>query len=201
MSVQRLVLLSGLFMMLTALLVYIATTPAGAPEAQERPNIGPEEPTSASAAGSPQLRTSLPGASARSNPPSIAEWLTGRLVTVAGLPDPPCTARRLGEWLRIACEGTSATGGTPSDLRLLDARAIKTEVGSTGIVHVAWKLGRDSVYTANGARILSLVCPFVEGSEVRARFAWTDGAGTLVVRWPKGLPEPDPIGVFARVAP
>ena len=56
--------------------------------------------------------------------------------------------------------------------------------------------GRGEAYTFASGGVTSLVAPFVEGTDLEAEFSWTDKSHKLVVKWPRGAPRPQVVGVF-----
>ncbi len=189
-------LLAGLCMALTAFAVYAMTSPRSAQPSAEPAPEPPARPTSKPVTTASATRPPRPAPSAPSATPSIQEWADASRVSVASLPERSCTAKMVREWLRVACDGTNATGGAPREARVLAAKEMDRRVGAAGVVHVAWQIGPDNMYTAAGTSILSLVCPFVEGIDFEARFDWSDSTARLHIKWATGLAEPSVKGTF-----
>jgi hypothetical protein len=109
--------------------------------------------------------------------PTLAEWSSEpREVTVKGSSALGCETKQVREYLRVICRGRNDTRGTPT--------AIEVRRG-----------GRDAVaFVVDG--VTSLVLPVVEGTDFAAGFSWSDKSHELVVRWPRGAPKPEVVGVF-----
>lgn len=190
MTTDRLAIIAALCMALSAAGVYMLTSPPAAQSASPEP---PPPPTSVALASTSTPRTvSTP----RSDPPTAREWSNTPVSDLKGAVGLNCSAKVLRDWLRIACEPPNSTGGVPKDLRIQGAKVERSEVGSTGIPHFAWRTNSGVAYTAASSTIISLVCPFVEGVNIEALFQWTDKKAMLIVAWPAGAPEPRIKGRF-----
>ncbi len=97
-------------------------------------------------------------------------------VTVKGSSALNCETKIVREYLRVSCRGKNDTGGTPTTVRVM-------------------KGGRDSFTFASGG-VTSLVVPFVQGVDLEAELSWTDKSHKLTVKWPRGAPMPQLVGVF-----
>ena len=114
----------------------------------------------------------------RTAPPTLEEWSSMRKeVTVKGSSALGCETKIVREYLRVSCHGKNDSGGSPTSLRIL-------------------KGGRGEAYTFASGGVTSLVVPFVEGTDLEAEFSWTDKSHKLVVKWPRGAPRPQVVGVF-----
>ena len=82
------------------------------------------------------------------------------------------------EWLRISCRGKNDTGGEP----------VSVTIKKGG--------GKGDTFTFAANKVASLVCPYVDGVDIAAEFAWTDKKQELVVSWPHGAPMPPLKGEF-----
>jgi hypothetical protein len=131
--------------------------------------------SSAAATAAPQP-TDLPAG--RSPVPDPKEWATAKEITVKGSTALGCETKIIREWFRVSCHGKNDKGGTPT--------AIKITKGG----------GHPDQYIFVTADISSLVFPYTEGIDFEANFGWTDKSHKLVVKWPKGAPQPEIKGTF-----
>jgi hypothetical protein len=114
----------------------------------------------------------------RTPPPTLEEWSSMRKeVTVKGSSALNCETKIVREYLRVSCRGKNDSGGTPTSLRIV-------------------KGGRGEAYTFASGGVTSLVVPFVSGTDLEAEFSWTDKSHKLAVKWPRGAPMPQVVGVF-----
>ena len=113
----------------------------------------------------------------RSKPPTSEEWNKVGEVTVKGSSALSCETKMVREWLRVSCKGKNDSGGTPVGIQISKGK-------------------RADTYTMTTTDTVSLVMPFVEGTNFEAQFAWTDKSHPLTVSWPKGNNKPVIIGVF-----
>lgn len=136
-------------------------------------------PVKAPAGGTPPAAApAAAGPNGRSAVPSTAEWGGVGEVTVKGSSALGCETKMVREWLRVSCHGKNDTGGTPSAVTI-------TKGG-----------GRGDTFTFASGGVSSLVCPYVDGTDIQAEFAWTDKKKELVVSWPHGAPKPPAVGAF-----
>ncbi len=142
--------------------------------------------TKAAASGSSKVAAPPPTASAavqtidiegRSRIPTLEEWRAVKEVTVKGSSGLNCETKMVREWFRVLCRGKNDTGGKPTALRVMAG-------GGPGTYH----------YVSGG--VVSLVTPFVEGTQLKAVFSWTDKSHELALSWPPGAPMPTIIGAF-----
>ena len=84
------------------------------------------------------------------------------------------------EYLRFVCKGSVDPEGTPSAISIV-------------------KGGAGALSFANGG-VTSLILPFVEGTDFEGVFSWTKKSHKLVVKWPKGSPQPIIVGNFEGAA-
>lgn len=118
------------------------------------------------------------GPNGRSAVPTLDEWNAASDVTVKGSSKLGCETRMVREWLRVSCRGKNATGGEPSNVTLKKGG------------------GHGDTFTFARNKVASLVCPFVDGTDIVAEFEWTDSKHELVVSWPHGAPTPPSKGEF-----
>lgn len=139
--------------------------------------------TAASTAAAPATATATAapaatGPNGRSAVPKLDEWNAASEVIVKGAKPLGCETKMVREWLRVSCRGKNGTGGEPKAVTL-------TKGG-----------GKGDTFTFAANKVSSLVCPFVDGTDIRAEFEWSDSKKTLVVSWPHGAPEPPAKGEF-----
>jgi hypothetical protein len=116
----------------------------------------------------------------RTPPPTLEEWNTlKKEVTVKGSSALKCETKIIREYLRVACKD-KVPEGTPKGIKVL-------------------KGGREAMVFAHGG-IMSLILPYVEGTDFEAVFSWTEQSHKLVVKWPKGSKQPVMVGVFEGAA-
>ena len=113
----------------------------------------------------------------RSKIPTLEEWHAVKEITVKGSSALSCETKMVREWFRVLCRGKNDTGGKPTALRVIAG-------GGPGTFH----------YVSGG--VVSLVSPFVEGTQLKAVFSWTDKSHDLILSWSPGAPKPTIIGVF-----
>jgi hypothetical protein len=118
------------------------------------------------------------GPNGRSAVPTVDEWNAAKEVTVKGSTKLNCETKMVREWLRVSCRGKNDTGG--------EAKNVTIKKGG----------GRGDTFVLPGNKLASLVCPFVNGTDLVAEFEWTDKKKELVVSWPHGAPEPPSKGEF-----
>lgn len=134
-------------------------------------------PTVATAPTVSTSASSEPGA--RSPVPSSDEWgSVTREVTVSGSTKLNCETKQVREWIRVSCRDKNDTGGEPT--------AVSVTKGG----------GRGDDFTFASGGVVSLTYRFFEGQDLEAQFDWTDKSRVLVVKWPRGTPEPAAKGVF-----
>lgn len=131
--------------------------------------------TAGGPAGGALTPASLPAG--RSAPPTLDEWAAMREVTVKGSSALSCETKMVREYLRISCRGKNDSGGTPTTVKVLRG-------GRGGI----------NLFAASG--VTSAVVPYVEGIDAALQFSWTDKSHTLTLKWPRGAPKPQVLGVF-----
>lgn len=114
----------------------------------------------------------------RTPAPTIAEWESMKKeVTVKGSSALKCETKIVREYLRVSCRGKIDPEGTPRGIKIL-------------------KGGRGEAVTFQGGDVMSLIVPFVEGTDFEAQFSWSAKAHKLAVRWPRGSKQPVIVGVF-----
>jgi hypothetical protein len=116
----------------------------------------------------------------RSTPPTLEEWNTlKKEVTVKGSSALKCETKIIREYLRVACKG-EVDEGTPRGIKVL-------------------KGGREAMIFAHKG-VMSMILPFVEGTDFEGAFSWTKKSHKLTVKWPKGAKQPVIVGVFEGAA-
>jgi hypothetical protein len=145
--------------------------------------IAPAAATSAApaeTAAPPPTDTPLP--EGRTPVPTQEEWdALPKEVTVKGSSALNCETKMIREYLRVWCRGKNDTGGTPQTIEVKKG-------GSAGALTAV----------ANGE--VTLIVPFVNGTDFAAVFSWTDKSHRLAVRWPNGAPMPSVKGIFEGAA-
>jgi hypothetical protein len=121
--------------------------------------------------------TTVRSAPGRSKAPTPEEWDDLRMATIKGALALRCEVKLLREWLRVRCKGKNDNGGTPAG------------------IHITKGEGPDTVAYHQGA-VMSLVTPFVDGTDLQATFAWSDQSYPLTIQWPSGARKPRVLGVF-----
>jgi hypothetical protein len=137
--------------------------------------------TTAPTGPSPAAAAAKPLPAGRSPVPSIAEYAAAREVTVKGSSALHCETKMIREWLRITCRGKNDTGGTPTTV-------------------VVYRGGRGETVAFAAGGVTSLIVPVLEGTELDAKFSWTDKSHPLVVKWPRGAARPTVLGEFLGAA-
>lgn len=160
-------------------------TKESSPPAQQPPaaNIAP---SGAAIGGGPSVAlggggTPAPataGPNGRSAVPTQDEWSSAKEVGVKGSTKLNCETKMVREWLRVSCRGKNDTGG--------EAKNVTLKKGG----------GRGDTFTFASNKVASLICPFVDGTDLVAVFEWTDKKQELVVSWPHGAPMPPTKGEF-----
>jgi len=129
----------------------------------------------ASATPSPKL---APG---RSAVPTLDEWSSQKKeVTVKGSSALKCETKIVREYLRVSCKGDLDPEGAPTGIKLV-------------------KGGGGALTFASGG-VMSLILPYVEGTDFEGVFSWTKKSHKLVVSWPKGSKQPSIVGTFEGAA-
>jgi hypothetical protein len=142
-------------------------------------SAGPDPATNEAAptkAAAPGAKPTLAG---HTGVPTLDEWSAVGEVTVKGSTALGCETKRVREWIRISCRGKNKTGGT-----------------ATGVTVDRGDKNRGDVFKFVSGGVVSLVYPFVDGTDFEATFTWSDGRHRLVSRWPHGAPQPNVVGDF-----
>lgn len=130
----------------------------------------------ATATGAPALPAG------RTLAPTADEWNNQKKeVTVKGSSALKCETKIVREYLRISCRGKVDPEGTPKGIKIL-------------------KGGRGEALTFQGGDVMSLIVPYVEGTDFEAMFSWSAKGHKLVVKWPKGAKQPAIVGTFEGAA-
>jgi hypothetical protein len=134
----------------------------------------------ATATAAPPAAPAIPAG--RTPAPTLAEWNGQKKeVTVKGSSALKCETKIVREYLRISCRGKVDPEGTPRGIKIL-------------------KGGRGEALTFQGGDVMSLILPYVEGTDFEALFSWSQKAHKLAVKWPKGSKQPTIVGVFEGAA-
>jgi hypothetical protein len=139
------------------------------------------KPSTAFAAGTgaqPPPPPAAAGPNGRSAVPTTDEWNAAKEVGVKGSTKLNCETKMVREWLRVSCRGKNDTGG--------EAKNVTIKKGG----------GRGDTFTFAANKVTSLICPFVDGTDLVAEFEWTDKKQELIVSWPHGAPMPPLKGEF-----
>jgi hypothetical protein len=133
-------------------------------------------PTADSApAAPPKTEPSLEDIATISAKPSDDEWKAAKEVSVKGSSAAGCETKIVGDWFRARCAGKTYTVEPIKGHRKTQTSA--TTEGDT----------------------TTLITPYVEGTEMHARFASSTATYVLVLRWTKG-PKPPGAGSFEIVS-
>jgi hypothetical protein len=155
--------------------------PTVAPVATALPTAPPAAATSATAEPAPPP-TDTPLPEGRTPVPTLQEWTAlPKEVTVKGSSALNCETKMIREYLRVWCRGKNDTGGTP--------KTVSVKKG-----------GAAGALTSVANSEVTLIVPFVSGTDFAAVFSWTDKSHRLAVRWPNGAPMPNVKGVFEGAA-
>jgi hypothetical protein len=142
------------------------TATGGAPPAQPAEGAAP----------SPAVEPPLDDVASIAAAPDDAGWDQAKEARVKGSTAAGCETKIAGDWFRARCKIADASKAVKEILPLKGHRKTQTTVKVEGDV-------------------ATLVTPYVEGTELHARFSFGDAKQVLVLRWPKG-PKPDTIGAF-----
>jgi hypothetical protein len=117
----------------------------------------------------------------RSAIPTLDEWnKMQKEVTVKGSSALACETKIVREYLRVSCKKPVEFEGTPKGIKVLRGG------------HEAMVFAHDGV--------MSLIVPFVEGTDFEAVFSWSKKSHKLAVKWPKGNARPAIVGTFEGAA-
>jgi hypothetical protein len=114
----------------------------------------------------------------RSKAPSVAEWNAGDTID-AGDDDVGCEVKGVREWVRVSCRKNSPGGGTPTDVQVLHGKSKET-------------------FVFVGAGVTSVVAPVIPGTDIEARFSWSDVVYHVDLYWPKGKAKPKTLVDFDK---
>jgi hypothetical protein len=172
--------------------------PAGTPESQRKMTFAsgkeqaaPSDAAPSDAAGPPpDIVQPSPVAEPKTEPPlddiatisakpSDDEWKAAKEVGVKGSSAAGCETKVVGEWFRARCEGKEMALAFSEIEPLKGHRKTQTAVTIDGTT-------------------ATLVTPYVEGTEMHARFASSTARYVLVLRWTKG-PKPASAGAFEAI--
>lgn len=139
------------------------------------PAPAPAAPAGGDDAASPKAEAPLDDVAGLAALPSDDEWKKVAEAKVKGSTDAVCETKVVGDWFRAVC---AEVDGKPVKEVLLLKGHRKTQTK----VQIA-------------AGIATLTTPYVEGTELHARFVRDGKPRVLVLRWSKGK-KPDTIGAF-----
>jgi hypothetical protein len=141
----------------------------------------PKPAATAKATAEPVKAPPLPAG--RSTPPTLEEWnKMTKEVTVKGSSALKCETKIVREYLRVACKGDVEPEGSPKGIKIL-------------------KGGHGEALVNAGPGYMSLILPYVDGTDFEAAFSWSKKSHKLAVKWPKGAkPAPVVVGVFEGAA-
>lgn len=144
---------------------------APAPDAAPAASGGaPPTPPPADAPKGPKPEEPLEDVAGLATVPDDATWDAAAEVAVKGSTAAGCETKVSGDWFRARCKGTKEI------VPLKGHRKTQTTTKVEG-------------------ETATFSTPYVEGTEMHARFVLADGSKFLVLRWPKG-PKPKTVGAF-----
>ncbi len=114
----------------------------------------------------------------RTKTPTVAEWNGANDVKAAGN-EVGCEVRAVREWVRVSCRKKSPGGGTPS-----------------GVVVEHGKSKDTFVFSSKG--VTSVVAPLLPGTDLEAKYSWTDVVYAVSFRWHKDEERPDVFAHFVK---
>lgn len=114
----------------------------------------------------------------RTKVPTLAEWNAASDAKVVGN-DCNCEVRTVREWARVSCRKKSPGGGDPS--------GVAVERGKT-----------KDTYVFSSKGVASLVTPLLPGTDLEAKFSWTNVVYAVHVAWPKDHDKPETIARFTK---
>jgi hypothetical protein len=141
-------------------------------------------PAKATATAAPSAAPAQPPPlpAGRSAAPTLAEWNgMKKEVTVKGSSALKCETKIVREYLRVSCKEAVEPEGKPTAIKIL-------------------KGGRGEALAYANDGVISLILPYVEGTDFEAAFSWTKKSHKLVVSWPKGARQPAIVGTFEGAA-
>lgn len=114
----------------------------------------------------------------RTKVPTLAEWNAATDAKVAGN-DCNCEVRAVREWARVSCRKKSPGGGDPT--------GVAVERGKT----------KDTFVFASKS-VASIVTPLLPGTDLEAKFSWSDVVYAVRVAWPKDHEKPESFVHFTK---
>lgn len=156
----------------TATVTAAASATASSPAASAAP----------SAAAAPTTTEQAPPASPE---PTLKEWDAAKqdLSLVKNWGGPGCMGRRVREWIRVSCSGQMLQKGQPISI------TIEKGFKATPLTILNERAGT-----------IWLIFPLTEGLDGSAVYAFEGGSFRFTAKWPKGEPEPKPVGAFEELA-
>lgn len=138
----------------------------------------------ASASASAASATSEP-APPKSPEPTLKEWDEAKqdLSLVKNWGGPGCMGRRVREWIRVSCSGQMLQKGDPVSI------TIEKGFKPTPLSILSERTGT-----------IWLIFPLTEGLDGSAVYSFTGGSFRFTAKWPRGEPEPKPVGAFEEIA-
>lgn len=114
----------------------------------------------------------------RTKTPTVAEWNAASDVKAAGN-EVNCEVRAVREWVRVSCRKPSPGGGKP-----------------TAVVVQRGKTKETFTYANNG--VTSVVTPLLPGTDLEAKYSWSDVVYAVRMSWSKTEPRPDVFAHFVK---
>lgn len=169
-----------------------APSPAASASPISATTVAPAATTSASAAASASAKPSASAAASSAEPappaspePTLKEWDAAKqdLTLVKNWGGPGCMGRRVREWIRVSCSGQMLQKGEPVSI------TIEKGFKPTPLSILSERTGT-----------IWLIFPLTEGLDGSAVYSFTGGSFRFTAKWPKGEPEPKPVGAFEELA-
>ncbi len=149
-----------------------AAAPASAAAAPAAPSADALDPQSLAEIADQIVPKGIP--TARSKPPSVAEWNAASEITVRYSGPLGCETKRVREWLRVSCRTSGSSGPHIQSVRIVAPTKKDPEF-----------------FTFERKGVASIVLPLRQGMDAKIEFTWTArGARVLAATWPKGAPAP-----------
>jgi hypothetical protein len=111
--------------------------------------------------------------------PSDDEWKAAKEVGVKGSSAAGCETKVIGDWFRARCAAKDSASAFSDVVLLKGHRKTQTTIDMDG-------------------NTVTLTTPYVEGTEMHARFTGSTAGYVLVLRWTKG-PKPAGAGAFEKI--
>jgi hypothetical protein len=167
-----------------------APAPSAAPTAVVTATGTASATTSAAPAASATGSSAPASTSSEQTPPAspeptLKEWDASKqdLSLVKHWDRPGCTGRRVREWIRVSCSGQLLQKGEPISIT----------------IEKGFKPTPLSILSERGGTIW-LIFPLTEGLDGSAVYSFAGGSFRFTAKWPKGEPEPKPVGAFEELS-